>query len=61
MSKEAASADLQAAAYWRNVARADRSDANVAVAKVSALKTAARREEKEPTEAPRRARGLSAG
>ncbi len=61
MSREAAAADLQAAAYWRSVARADRSDANVAVTKVSDLKAAARREEKEPTEASRRAKGLSAG
>jgi hypothetical protein len=61
MSKEAASADLQAAAYWRNVARSDRSEINVAVTKVSALTTAARREEKEPGETPRRAKGLSAG
>ena len=61
MSKQAASADLQAAAYWRNVARSDRSEINVAVTKVSALTTAVRREEKEPGEAPRRAKGLSAG
>ena len=61
MSKEAASADLQAAAYWRNVARSDRSEINLAVTEVSALTTAARREEKEPGEAPRRAKGLSAG
>ena len=60
MSKEAASADLQAAAYWRNIARSDRSEINVAVTKVSELTTAARREEKEPSEAPRRGRGLSA-
>jgi len=33
----------------------------VAVTKVSALTTAARREEKETGEAPRRAKGLSAG
>jgi hypothetical protein len=61
MSKEAASADLQAAAYWRSVARSDRSEINVAVTKVNALTTAARREETEPGKAPRRARGLSAG
>ena len=60
MSKEAASADLQAAAYWRNVARADRSEITVAVTKVTDLTTAARREEKKPGEGPRRARGLSA-
>lgn len=50
MSNEAASADLQAAAYWRNVARSDRSEITVAVTKVSEMTTAARR-----------ARGLSAG
>jgi hypothetical protein len=61
MSTEAASADLQAAAYWRNVARSDRSEVNVAVAKVSELTTAARREEKEPSEGSRRTRGLRAG
>ena len=61
MSKEAASADLQAAAYWRNVARSDRSEINVAVTKVSELTGAAKREEKEPREGPRRAKGLSAG
>ena len=61
MSKEAASADLEAAAYWRNVARSDRAEINVAVTKVSMLTAAARREEKEPGEGRRRARGLSAG
>ena len=61
MSQEAASADLQAAAYWKNVARSDRSEINVTVTKVSELTTAARREAKEPSEGPRRARGLSAG
>ena len=61
MSKEAASADLQAAAYWRNVARSDRSEITVAVTKVGELTTAARREEKEPSEGSRRTRGLSAG
>jgi hypothetical protein len=61
MSREAASADLQAAAYWRNVARSDRSEITVAVTKVSELTTAARREENEPSEWPRRTRGLSAG
>ena len=35
MSKEAASADLEAATYWRNVARSDRSEMNVAVTKVT--------------------------
>jgi len=61
MSKEAASADLQAAAYWRNVAGSDRSEINVAVTKVSTLTAAAQREEKEPSEGRRRANGLSAG
>ena len=61
MSKDAASADLQAAAYWRNVARSERSEINLAVTKVSTLTTAARRQEKESSEAPRRAKGLSAG
>jgi hypothetical protein len=61
MSKEAASADQQAAAYWRNVARSDRSEVNVAVTKASELTKSARREEKEPGEGPRRARGLNTG
>ena len=61
MSKQAASADLQAAAYWRNVSKSDRSEINVAVTKVSTLTTAARREEGEPTAAQRRGKGLSAG
>jgi hypothetical protein len=61
MSNEAASADLQAAAYWRNVVRSDRSELNVAVARVNELTTAAKREEKEPNEGPRRARALIAG
>ena len=61
MSKEAAVADLQAAAYWKNVARADRAEIAVAVTKVGELTTAARRVEKEPGETPRRTRGLSAG
>ena len=61
MTKQAASADLQAAAYWRNVARSDRSEMTVAVTKVSALTTAARREEREPNDGQRRGKGLSAG
>jgi hypothetical protein len=61
MSKEAASADLGAAAYWRNVARSDRSEINVAVVKVSTLTAAARREEKEPVDGARQTNGLSAG
>ncbi|MEA2732007.1 MAG: hypothetical protein QOF70_6482 [Acetobacteraceae bacterium] len=61
MSKEAASADLQAAAYWKNVARADRSEINVAVTKVGELTTAARREEKEPGETQGRRSGLRPG
>jgi len=60
VSKEAASADLQAAAYWRNVARSDRSELSVAVTKVNELTAAAKREENEPNEGPRRARGLTA-
>lgn len=59
MSKEAASADLQAAAYWRNVARSDRSEISVAVTKVGELTTAARSEEKKPGEGKRRTKGLS--
>jgi predicted TPR repeat methyltransferase len=61
VSEEAASADLQAAAYWRNVARSDRSEINVAATKIRELTAAAQREEKEPNEAPRRTRGLSTG
>jgi len=61
MSEQAASAELQAAAYWRNVARSDRSELNVAVTKVNELTTAAKREEKEPNAGPRRANCLSAG
>ncbi len=61
MSKEAASADLQAAAYWKNVAQADRTEIAVAATKVAELTTAARREEKEPGETQRRTRRLSAG
>ena len=61
MSKEAASADLQAAAYWKNVARADRSEINVAATKVGELTTAALREEKEPAETQRRRSGLRPG
>ena len=61
MSKAAASADLQAAAYWRNVARSDRSEINVAVSKIGTLTEAARREEKEPGEGRRRSKGLGAG
>jgi hypothetical protein len=61
MSQEAASADLQAAAYWRNVARADRADIGVAVTKVNELTAAARQEAKEPASTPRRARSLGSG
>jgi len=61
MLKEAASADLEAAAYWRNVARSDRSEITAAVTKISTLTAAARREEKEPGERPRRTNGLSMG
>jgi hypothetical protein len=59
MSKEAASADLQAAAYWKNVARSDRAEIGVAVTKVTELTTAARREEQKPSDSRRRTRGLS--
>jgi len=61
MSEETASADLHAAAYWRNVARSDRSEINVAVTKIRELTAASQREEKERNEGPRRTRGLSAG
>lgn len=61
MSKQAASADLQAAASWRNVAKSDRSEINVAVTKVSTLTTTARREEVEPTAAQRSGKGLGIG
>jgi hypothetical protein len=52
MSKEAASLDLQAAAYWRSVVQADRSDAAVAAIKVNEYKAAARQEQTESS--PRR-------
>ena len=52
MSKEAASLDLQAVAYWRSVVQADRTDATVAVIKVNEYKSAARQEQNEAT--PRR-------
>ena len=61
MSTEAVSADQQAANYWRNVACSDRSGINVAMTNVSTLTAAARREEKEPAEGQRRARGSSTG
>ncbi len=61
MSKEAASADLQAAAYWRSVARSDRSELNVGVTKVHELTADAKREETKPHEGQRRVRGSSAG
>jgi hypothetical protein len=61
MSKEAASADLQAAAYWRNVARSDRSEMTAAVTNVSTLAAAARREEKARGERRRPVRSLNAG
>lgn len=61
MSKETASADLQAAAYWKSVARADKSEIGVAVTKVGELTTAARREEKEPAQTPRRTSGARIG
>jgi predicted TPR repeat methyltransferase len=61
MSQEAASADLQAAAYWRNVARADRDDIGVAVTKIKELTAAARQEAREPARTPRRTRSLGSG
>jgi hypothetical protein len=61
MSQEAAAADLQAAAYWRGVARVDRAEVGVAVSKVGELISAARREEKEPGEALIRRKRLSPG
>ena len=60
MPKEAAFAHLQAAAYWKNVARIDHAEIGVATAKVSELTTAARHEEREPAEIQRRPRGVSA-
>ena len=61
MSKEAASSDLQAAAYWKGVARADKADGGVAVSKVTSLTTAARSEEKDSGETQRRSKGLRPG
>ena len=61
MSNEAAASDLQAAAYWKNVARSDRSEIGVAITKVSELTTAARREEKDSSETQRVSRGLRLG
>jgi hypothetical protein len=61
MSKEAATADLQAAAYWRSVARADRAEASVAGINVRGLTNGARSEEKEPVKTQRHSRGLSSG
>jgi hypothetical protein len=61
MSKEVASADLEAAAYWRNVAHSDRSEINVAVTNVSTLNAAARREAEEPGERQRPTNILSPG
>ena len=50
MSKEPAAADRAAAAYWRQVARADRSKATTASANARKLTDAARREEPEASE-----------
>ena len=61
MSKEAASVDLQAAAYWKDVLRSDRAEAGVAIIKVQELTIAAQQEEKAPAEAQRRTRGLGMG
>lgn len=60
MSKEAASSDLQAAAYWKGVARADKADGNVAVTKVTSLTTAASTE-MDAGETQRRSKGLRPG
>jgi hypothetical protein len=49
MSKKAASLDLQAAAYWRSVVQADRSDATVAALNVNEYKASARQEQIEST------------
>lgn len=61
MSQDAAAVDLQAAAYWRKVTRAGRSEISATVTKVGALTTAARREEPLPGEGRRRARSWQAG
>ncbi len=61
MSKEVASAELEAAAYWKNVARSDRAEVAVAGTKASELTTAAQREEKKPSEGLSRKKNLSAG
>jgi len=61
MSKEVVAADLQAAAYWRNVAGSDRSEINVAVTKIRYLTSAAKTEENEPDKSQRQTRHLSAG
>jgi len=58
MSKEAASTDLQAAAYWKQVAGADCSKSTAAVTKVAQLTTAALGEEKDAVQTPRRTSGL---
>jgi hypothetical protein len=58
MSKEAASLDLQAAAYWRSVAQADRSEATAAAIKANEYTTAARQERVEIAEKPRRSTTL---
>jgi hypothetical protein len=61
MSKEAANADLAAAAFWKSVAISDKAETSVAVTKVREYTADARREEKEPSEGARRTRGLGAG
>ena len=60
MAKEAANADLAAAAYWKGVAASDRSEAAVAITKIKDLTSDARREEKTPSEGARRRKGLGA-
>ncbi len=61
MSKEVASAELQASTYWKNVARSDRAEVAVAGDKASELTTAAQRKEEKPSEGTSRKKGLSAG
>jgi len=48
MAKDVAAADQQAAAYWRQVARADRSEAGLAQANARDLSAEARQEERAP-------------
>jgi hypothetical protein len=61
MSKEAANADLAAAAFWKSVAASDRMETAVAVTKVREYTADARREAKEPSEGTRRTQSRGAG